>query len=68
MFGWRRGLFPFFKQTVMFALFLVLCTAVAYSAFPRDYYVTRLQRLQVQLSHQHMVLIPQLINRLLRHP
>jgi TM2 domain-containing membrane protein YozV len=68
MFGWRRGVFPFFKQTVMFALFLVLCTAVAYSAFPRDYYVTRLQRLQIQLSDQHMVLIPQLIGRLLRHP
>lgn len=67
MFGWGRGVFPFFKQTVTFALVLVLCATIAYYAFPRDYYVTLLQHLQVQLSQQHMVLIPQLIGRLLHH-
>lgn len=65
MFGWERGVFPFFKQTVMFGLFLVLCSAIAYYSFPQDYYVTILQRLQVQLSQRQMVLIPQLIDHLL---
>lgn len=65
MFGWGRGVFPFFKQTVVFALFLIFCSAIAYYSFPQAYYVTLLQRLQVQLSQQQMVLIPQLLDRLL---
>lgn len=65
MFGWGRGVFPCFKQTLVFALFLILCSTFAYYFFPQDYYVALLQRLQVELSQQHMVLIPQLIDRLL---
>lgn len=66
MYGWGRGVFPYFKQTLVLGLFLALCLAVAYDQFPRDYYVARLQSLQVQLSRQHMVLIPRLIDRVLQ--
>jgi TM2 domain-containing membrane protein YozV len=66
MYGWGRGVFPYFKQTLILGLFLVFSLAVAYYQFPRDYYVARLQSLQVQLSQQHLVLIPRLIDRFLQ--
>ncbi len=66
MYGWGRGVFPYFRQTLVLGLSLALCLAVAYYQFPREYYVTRLQSLQVQLSRQHMVLIPRLIDRFLQ--
>ena len=66
MYGWGRGVFPYGKQTLVLGLSLALCLAVAYYQFPRDYYVARLQSLQVQLSQQHMVLIPRLIDRFLQ--
>ena len=66
MYGWGRGVFPYFKQTLVLGLFLALCLTVAYYQFPREYYVARLQSLQVQLSRQHMVLIPRLIDRFLQ--
>jgi hypothetical protein len=66
MYGWGRGVFPYFKQTLVLGLSLALCLAVAYYQFPRDYYVARLQNLQVQLSQQHLVLIPRLIDRFLQ--
>lgn len=66
MYGWGRGVFPYCKQTLVLGLSLALCLAVAYYQFPRDYYAARLQSLQVQLSQQHMVLIPRLINRFLQ--
>lgn len=66
MYGWERGVFPFFKRTVMFALVLVLCSTIAYYAFPHDYYVSLLQDLRTQLSQRHMVLIPHVIDRLLQ--
>lgn len=65
MYGWQRGVFPFFKQTVMFALFLILCSTIAYYSFPRDYYVSRLQDLRAQLVERRLVVIPQVIDRLL---
>jgi len=65
MFGWSRGVFPFFKRTAAFAILLVLFSTIVYYYGPRDYYFARLQQLQVHLSQQHMVLIPQLIDRLL---
>ncbi len=64
MFGWRRGVFPFFNRTLMFSLLLVLCSTIAYYSFPRTYYLSRLQDLRGHLSEQHMVLIPHLIDRL----
>ncbi len=67
MFGWGRGVFPFFKRTVVFAAFLILFSTITYYYGPRDYYLSRLQQLQVHLSEQQMVLIPQLIGRLLDH-
>ena len=66
MYGWGRGVFPYFKQTLILGLFLMFSLAVAYYQFPRDYYVARLQSLQVQLSQQHLVLIPRLIDRFLQ--
>jgi len=66
MYGWGRGVFPYFKQTLILGLFLVFSLAAAYYQFPRDYYVARLQSLQVQLSQQHLVLIPRLIDRVLQ--
>jgi len=66
MYGWGRGVFPYLKQTLVLGLSLALCLAVAYYQFPRDYYVARLQSLQVQLSQQHLVLIPRLIDRVLQ--
>jgi len=66
MYGWGRGVFPYFKQTLILGLFLVFSLAVAYYQFPRDYYVARLQSLQIQLSQQHLVLIPRLIDRVLQ--
>jgi TM2 domain-containing membrane protein YozV len=67
MFGWSRGVFPFFKRTAVFVIILVLFSTIAYYYGPRDYYVARLQHLQIQLSQQHMVLIPQFIARLLHY-
>ena len=66
MYGWGRGVFPYFKQTLILGLFLVFSLAVAYYQFPRDYYVARMQSLQVRLSQQHLVLIPRLIDRVLQ--
>ena len=66
MYGWGRGVFPYFKQTLILGLFLVFSLAVAYYQFPRDYYIARLQSLQVQLSQQHLVLIPRLIDLVLQ--
>jgi TM2 domain-containing membrane protein YozV len=66
MYGWGRGVFPHSKQTLVLGLSLALCLAVAYYQFPREYYVARLQNLQVQLSRQHLVLIPRLIDRILQ--
>jgi TM2 domain-containing membrane protein YozV len=66
MYGWERGVFPFFRRTVMFAVVLVLCSSIAYFAFPQDYYVSLLQDLQTRLSQRHMVLIPHVIDRLLQ--
>ncbi len=66
MYGWGRGVFPYFKQTLMLVLFMVLGFVVTYYYFPREYYVARLQSLQVQLSQEQMVLIPRLIDRLLQ--
>jgi TM2 domain-containing membrane protein YozV len=66
MYGWGRGVFPYFKQTLVLGLFLALCLTVAYYQFPREYYAARLQSLQVQLSRQQMVLIPRLIDRFLQ--
>jgi TM2 domain-containing membrane protein YozV len=65
MFGWSRGVFPFFKRTVLFVTLLILFSTMTYHYGPRDYYLSRLQQLQVHLSEQQMVLIPQLIGRLL---
>jgi hypothetical protein len=67
MFGWGRGVFPFFKRTVVFAALLMLFSTITYYYGPRDYYLSRLQQLQAHLSEQQMVLIPQLIGRLLDH-
>lgn len=66
MYGWGRGVFPHFKRTLILGLSLALCLAVTYYQFPREYYVARLQNLQVQLSQQHLVLIPRLIDRVLQ--
>jgi TM2 domain-containing membrane protein YozV len=67
IYGWGRGVFPYFKQILMLGLFLVLCLTIAYYHFPTTYYVASLQRLHAQSSQQHMVLIPRLIDRLLQH-
>jgi TM2 domain-containing membrane protein YozV len=67
IFGWGHEVVPFFKRTAVLAVVLVLFSTVAYYYGPRDYYFARLQQLQIHLSHQHMVLIPQLIDRLLHH-
>ena len=67
IFGWGHEVVPFFKRTAVLGVVLVLFSTIAYSYGPRDYYFARLQQLQIHLSHQHMVLIPQLIGRLLHH-
>jgi TM2 domain-containing membrane protein YozV len=61
--GWIRGLFPHLKVTVVLALFLVLLLLVAEQSFPKKYYSTQLETIQVSLQEKGMTIVPDLINR-----
>ncbi|MFZ5876431.1 MAG: hypothetical protein ACOYXU_08485 [Nitrospirota bacterium] len=63
MYGLGRGVFPYFKQTLMLGLLLVLFATVTYYYTPRDYYISRLHALRDASSTRHMVLIPRLLDR-----
>jgi hypothetical protein len=64
--GWKLGVVPRLKVTFMLSLFLVLCLTVSYYYFPQRDYLVHLRNFQSQLSNQKMVLIPKLIDKLLR--
>lgn len=64
--GWKRGVISRMKPTLVLGLFLILSLTFGYYYFPQKYYVSMLQNLQIQLSEQKMVLLPQLINRFLQ--
>jgi TM2 domain-containing membrane protein YozV len=63
MYGLARGVFPYFKQTLMLALLLALFATVTYYYAPRDYYIARFQDLRDASAARHMVLIPRLLDR-----
>jgi TM2 domain-containing membrane protein YozV len=63
MYGLGRGVFPYFKQTMMLGLLLTLFVTVTYYYAPRDYYIARVQELRDASSRQHMVLVPRLLDQ-----
>ncbi|HET8760812.1 MAG TPA: hypothetical protein VFN94_07075 [Nitrospiria bacterium] len=65
MYGLGRGVFPYFKQTLMLGLLLALFAIVTYNYVPRDYYIARVQELRDASAEHHMVLIPRLLDRAL---
>ncbi len=64
--GWKRGVIHQVKPTLVLGLFLILSLTLGYYYFPQRYYVTTLQNLQIQLSKQKMVLLPNLIKQFLQ--
>ncbi len=64
MYGLGRGVFPYFKQTFMLGLLLLLFLTVTYYYVPRGYYIDRLQGLREASAARHMVLIPRLLDRI----
>lgn len=64
--GWKHGVVPQAKLTLMLGLFLVLSLTLGYYYFPQRYYVSTLQDLRIQLSEQKMVLIPRLIDQFIQ--
>jgi hypothetical protein len=63
MYGLGRGVFPYFKQTMMLGLLLTLFVTATYYYAPRDYYIARVQELRDASSQQRMVLIPRLLDQ-----
>jgi hypothetical protein len=63
MYGLARGVFPYFKQTLMLTLLLALFATATYYYAPRDYYIARFQDLRDASAARHMVLIPRLLDR-----
>jgi TM2 domain-containing membrane protein YozV len=63
MYGLGRGVFPYFKQTLMLGLLLALFATATYYYAPRDYYIARLQELRDAAAARHMVVIPRLLDR-----
>jgi TM2 domain-containing membrane protein YozV len=63
--GWR-GMLPRIELTVMVSLYLIFSLALSHYLFPRDYYVTQLQSLQVRLAQQQMHLISERLDHLIQ--
>jgi len=60
-----RGIFPYFKQTVLLVLILVFFTLVIRYSFAKGFYVDLLMQLRSHLSSQDMTIVPELISRIL---
>jgi len=64
--GWKLGIVPQMKLTLMMSLFLALSLILGYYYFPQRDYVILLKNLRSQLSNQRMVIIPNLIDQFLQ--
>lgn len=63
--GWRRGVFPHFKTTIVLGLFLIALLIVIYRYFPGSYYHDLLADAQARLHERGMTIVPELIGRVL---
>ncbi len=63
--GWRRGIFPNIKLTVMLCFFLVFCLVLSYFCFSKEFYTAQLRNIQTRLYGKEMVIVPYMIDRLL---
>jgi TM2 domain-containing membrane protein YozV len=63
--GWIGGYFPQAKLTLTLALILGISVAYSYLFFPWQFYSYNLEKLELKLNEQKMVMIPEVIGRVI---
>lgn len=64
--GWRRGVMPQFRSTIVLTLILSISLLICVHYLPGDYYVAKVRQVSRNLQAMNMTLIPRFAARFLR--